>query len=117
MKSTPREKLFRRKSRIRSRITGTAERPRLSVHRSLRHVRAQLIDDVKGVTIVSASDNDLEKNNAQKPVDTAKAVGKLLAEKAKGAKIERAVFDRGGRLYHGRVRAVAEGARRAGLQF
>lgn len=110
----------RRHRRIRMKISGTAERPRLNVYRSLNHIYAQVIDDVAGHTIVSASTvesglaADLEgKTKRQK----ANAVGKAIAEKAKDAGISEVVFDRGGYLYHGRVKALADGAREAGLKF
>ena len=112
----------RRRARIRSRITGTGERPRLSVHRSLTGVYAQLIDDINSKTLASIHSKvvDLKKLEAgERSAKTAVAyaVGKLLAEKAKELKIETVVFDRGGFAYHGRVQAVAEGARDAGLKF
>jgi large subunit ribosomal protein L18 len=106
--------------RIRKRIQGTLERPRLAVYRSLKHMYAQLIDDVKGVTLVSASTletgiKDQIENGGN--MDAAKKVGELLAKKAIEKGITNVVFDRGGNLYHGRVKAVAEGAREGGLQF
>ncbi len=115
----------RRKDRIRFRIKkkiqGTAERPRLVVFRSLNHVYAQLVDDVNSKTIVSASSNSKEiedkLKNAKGKVDRSKEVGKLIGEKAKSANIEKVVFDRNGYLYHGRVKALADGARESGLHF
>ena len=109
----------RRKIRysIRRKISGTAERPRLSVYRSNRAIYCQLIDDVAGVTLASASTMDKEVANTGNKTEQSKAVGKLLAERAKGAGIETLVFDRGGYLYHGRVKALAEGAREGGLKF
>jgi large subunit ribosomal protein L18 len=109
----------RRKIRysIRRKISGTAERPRLSVYRSNRAIYCQLIDDVAGVTLAAASTMDKEVANAGNKTEQSKAVGKLLAERAKEAGIETLVFDRGGYLYHGRVKALAEGAREGGLKF
>lgn len=105
----------RRHRRVRARVQGTAERPRLCVYRSLKHIYAQLIDDTAGKTLVSAQDKDLGKE--VKSGDQAKEVGKLLAAKASEKKIETVVFDRGGCRYHGRVKALAEGAREGGLKF
>ena len=104
----------KRHLRIRKKISGTAQRPRLSVFKSNTNMYAQLIDDVNGVTIVSASSLDLENGGN---VEAANAVGKLLAERAKEKGIETVVFDRSGYLYHGRVAALAEGAREGGLEF
>jgi large subunit ribosomal protein L18 len=109
------EARIRRHARVRKKVSGTSERPRLAVFRSNRHIYVQLIDDVRAVTLVSASDAEV-KNNDGKTV-RAKAVGELIASRAKEAGIDRAVFDRGGRLYHGRVAALAEGAREGGLQI
>jgi large subunit ribosomal protein L18 len=112
-----------RRSRIRKRIrkivAGTAERPRLSVFRSNSNISVQLIDDAKGVTLVAASSLDKDLADAQKgnKTEQAKLVGKLIAEKATKAGIEAVVFDRGGYLYHGRVKSLAEAAREAGLKF
>ena len=103
----------RRHLRVRKRVTGSAERPRLAVYRSNRHIYAQLIDDRAGQTLASATDLGLTGQKSE----LAKQVGKTLAERATGAGIARAVFDRGGRLYHGRVRALAEGAREGGLEI
>ena len=94
---------------------GTGERPRLCVFRSARHIYAQLIDDVGGVTLVSASTLDLDLKNANK--DTARTIGQEVAKRALGKEIKAVVFDRNGYLYHGRVKALAEGAREAGLNF
>lgn len=107
-----------RHARIRSKISGTSEVPRLSVFRSNKQIYAQIIDDEKKSTLVSASslDKSLKLENGGN-VEAAKAVGKLLAEKAKKAKITKVVFDRGGYLYHGRVKALAEAARENGLEF
>jgi large subunit ribosomal protein L18 len=104
---------MKRHLRVRRKITGTAERPRLVVYRSNRHVYAQLIDDLAARTLAAASDLDGGGDKTAK----AKRVGQMLAEKARAAGVERAVFDRGGRLYHGRVKAVAEGAREGGLSI
>ncbi len=126
--------LARRHHRVRKKVVGTAERPRLAVFRSNRHIYAQLIDDRAARTIASASDATIEAasgaDGAKKDASgdgaaeaesgkTARAreVGKALAASARAAGIERAVFDRGGRLYHGRVRALAEGAREGGLKI
>ena len=104
----------RRHARVRRKIHGTAERPRLAVYRSNRHIYAQLVDDRAARTIAAAS--DLELADGDKSA-RAKRVGQAIAERAKAAGIDRVVFDRGGRLYHGRVRAVAEGAREGGLEI
>jgi large subunit ribosomal protein L18 len=105
---------LRRHARVRKTVAGAAERPRLAVYRSNRHTYAQLIDDVGARTIVAASDAEVKGEN---PIERAKAVGSLIAGRAKDAGIERVVFDRGGRRFHGRVAAVAEGAREGGLQI
>ena len=105
----------RRHRRVRKRIYGTADRPRLAVYRSNRHIYAQLIDDLAARTVASASDADAKAGGDKSA--RAKAVGQLLAEHAKKLGIERAVFDRGGRLYHGRVAALADGAREGGLKI
>jgi large subunit ribosomal protein L18 len=103
-------------ARIRHRVHGSEERPRLAVFRSVKHIYAQVIDDTKGHTVASASSN--EKNAAAGGnVAGAKAVGKLIAERAKDKGIQAVVFDRGGYLYHGRVKALADAAREAGLEF
>lgn len=107
----------RRVVRVRSRIHGTAERPRLAVHRSLRHISAQLIDDVSRKTIVSASDKDLKSSKDAKPMQIAAEVGKLIASRAAEKKIVKVVFDRRDKRYHGRVKSLAEGAREGGLDF
>jgi len=107
-------------SRVRTRIVGTAERPRLCVYRSLEHIYAQIIDDRSGRTLVSASSVDKESKKSLKGggnIASAKAVGKFIAERAKGAGVSEVVFDRGGYKYHGRVKALADAAREAGLQF
>ncbi len=101
--------------RIRKKLSGTAQKPRLAVYRSNKAIYAQLIDDDKGHTIAAASSVELGATGSK--VEQSKAVGKLIAEKANAQKIETVVFDRGGYLYHGRVKAVAEAAREAGLKF
>lgn len=108
---------LKRHQRVRKNISGTAERPRLNVFRSLNNIYAQIIDDVKGITLVSASSLDKEFESYGGNVEAAKAVGKAVAEKAVAAGIKSVVFDRGGYLYHGRVAALAEGAREGGLEF
>ena len=110
------EKRYRRHKKIRAKVFGTADKPRLCVFRSEKHIYAQLIDDEKAKTIVTSSDLEFKKNRGTK-VAKAKEVGKLIAKKAKDLKVEKVVFDRGGYKYHGRVRAVAEGAREGGLIF
>ena len=113
---TTRERRARRHKRVRKQIFGTAERPRLVVFRSNRGISAQLVDDVEGKTLASAS--WLDKKNAKgAKADQAAEVGKALAANAKKAGIERVVFDRGGYLYHGRVKALADAARKGGLEF
>ncbi|MGZ8708124.1 MAG: 50S ribosomal protein L18 [Gaiellaceae bacterium] len=115
-KPTTRERRVRRHKRVRKNLAGTAERPRLVVFRSNRGIAAQLVDDVEGKTLASAS--WLDKRNAKGgKADQAAEVGKLLAANAKKAGVERVVFDRGGYLYHGRVKALAEAAREGGLEF
>lgn len=111
---------LKRKKRIRKNIIGTSEKPRLSVYRSAKHIYAQIIDDSKGQTLVSAS--SLEKAvkdnpDINKKVDAANTVGKLIGERAAGKGVKQVVFDRNGFLYHGRVKALSEGAREAGLTF
>jgi large subunit ribosomal protein L18 len=110
------EKKHRRHKRIRARLFGNGKKPRLCVFRSSKHIYAQLIDDEKGKTMASASDKEFKKSKKTK-VDKAKEVGKLIAKKASEKKIEKAVFDRAGYQYHGRVKALAEGAREGGLKF
>jgi large subunit ribosomal protein L18 len=107
-------------ARVRTRITGTPERPRLCVYRSLEHIYTQIIDDRTGRTIVSASSMDKETKKNLKGggnIASAKAVGKTIAGRAKAAGVVKVVFDRGGYKYHGRVKALADAAREAGLQF
>ena len=104
----------RRHRRVRKRIFGTAQRPRLAVYRSNRHIYVQLIDDGRAATLAQASDREV---GAGGKTASAKAVGELIAARAKEAGIDRAVFDRGGRLFHGRVAALADGAREGGLKI
>ena len=110
------QRLHRHK-RIRGKISGTPEKPRLCVFRSLSHIYAQLIDDVNGRTIAAASSLDKSISADGSKKDTAREVGKLIAERAKACGIETVVFDRGGYIYHGRVQELAEGARENGLKF
>jgi large subunit ribosomal protein L18 len=105
---------FRRHSRVRRKVGGTAQRPRLAVYRSNRHIYAQLVDDRAAHTLAAASDAGVTGGDKSA---RAKQVGQLLAERARAAGVDQAVFDRGGRLYHGRVRAVADGAREGGLRI
>ena len=110
----------RRNARVRKKVSGTAQTPRLNVYRSLNHIYVQIIDDVKGVTLCSASTMEKEVKSNIKDLtktDAAKVVGKVAAEKALKLGIKDVVFDRGGYLYTGRVQAVADGAREAGLNF
>ena len=118
MKSATQQKRAKRiirHSRVRSRVTGTAARPRLAVFKANRHIYAQLIDDNEGKTLVSAS--SLEVKTKGKKSDLAKEVGKMVAEKAGAKKIKSVSFDRGGFAYHGRIKSLAEGAREGGLEF
>ncbi len=113
-----RERRRRRHLRVRQKVVGSGERPRLVVYRSLKHMYAQLVDDRRGTTLAGVS--DLSKDFAAAgdgKVGVAKGVGKLIAERAKAAGVTRVVFDRGGYAYHGRVQAVADGAREGGLEF
>lgn len=108
----------RRHARIRKRIRGTSERPRLAVFRSLKHISAQVIDDTRGVTLAAASTLDPELRGVTgTKVERARAVGAAIARRAKAAGITKVVFDRGGYLYHGRVKALADAAREGGLEF
>lgn len=111
---------LKRHLRVRKKIQGTAERPRLNVFRSAKHIYAQIIDDVQGVTLVSASTVDKsfgESLSNGGNVEAARQVGELIAKRAKEKGIERVVFDRGGYLFHGRVQALADAARESGLEF
>lgn len=109
----------RRKLRVRKKVQGSAEHPRLNVFRSAKHIYVQVIDDISGKTLASASTvaKDLRGSLSGKKAERAKAIGLAIAEACKAKEIERVVFDRNGYKYHGRVRAVAEGAREGGLQF
>ena len=111
------KKRIKRHLRVRKNISGTAERPRLNVFRSLNNIYAQIIDDTKGVTLCAASSMDKGFEGNGSNVEGAKKVGNMIAEKAKAAGITTVVFDRGGYVYHGRVAALAEGAREGGLEF
>ena len=106
----------RRKRSIRIKITGTADKPRLSVYRSLKYISAQLIDDDRGVTIAAASSQEKDMKSG-KNLDVAKEVGKLLGTRAKEKNINEIVFDRNGYLYHGKIKSLADGARESGLKF
>jgi large subunit ribosomal protein L18 len=123
MKSTSQKKIetrSRRRARIRARVIGSAQRPRLAVFRSAKHISAQLIDDASGKTLAAATDAKMKKADAEgmeAKIAKAFAVGKDLAEKAKKAGITAVVFDRGGYTYHGRIKALADGARAGGLEF
>jgi len=108
------ERRFKRHLRVRNKISGTAERPRLVVFRSLKHIYAQLVDDSANRTLATVSDLGIEQG---KKGERAAEVGKLIAERAKTAGISRVVFDRAGYRYHGRIKAVADGAREGGLEF
>ncbi|RYD64937.1 MAG: 50S ribosomal protein L18 [Verrucomicrobiaceae bacterium] len=103
--------------RIRRKVTGTAERPRLAIHYSNQHIYAQVIDDSVGKTLFAASTMDKSIESASSNVASAQKVGALIAERAKGSNISAVVFDRGGHLYHGKVKALADAAREGGLQF
>jgi len=108
----------KRHERIRLRVEGTVERPRLAVFRSLNHIYAQVIDDTTGKTLAAASSLEKElKAGNQRKTDEAKTVGRLVAERAKSAGVEQVVFDRAGFRYHGRIKSLADAAREAGLQF
>jgi large subunit ribosomal protein L18 len=113
-----RETRLRRHSRVRKKVRGTTDRPRLAVYRSNRHISVQVIDDILGVTLASAStvETDL-RGGATGNIDAARKIGELVAQRAKAAGVERVVFDRGGFRYHGRVAALADAAREAGLEF
>src|SRR3954447_15491945 len=109
-------KRLKRRRRVRAKVSGTAVRPRISVFRSNRGITAQLVDDVAGHTLAAVSWTEADLRD-KKPMEQCTEAGKLLAERAKAAGIESAVFDRGGYQYHGRVKALAEGARESGLVF
>ena len=108
---------LKRHVRVRGKVSGTPERPRLNVFRSNANIYAQIIDDVNGVTLVSANTLEKEFEGATGNCEAAKKVGEVLAERAKAKGIDQVVFDRGGYIFHGRVAALAEGAREAGLKF
>jgi len=108
---------MKRHIRVRGKVSGTSERPRLNVFRSNANIYAQIIDDVNGVTLVSANTLEKEFEGATGNIEAAKKVGLVLAERAKAKGIDQVVFDRGGYLYHGRIAALAEGAREGGLEF
>jgi len=113
-KKTQKEK---RHKKVRAKIQGTEERPRLCVFRSNKHIYAQIIDDEKGWTLVSASDLEIKDSRKNKKTNLAQKVGQLIAQKAKEKKIKTVVFDRGGFRYHGRIKTLADEARKQGLQF
>jgi large subunit ribosomal protein L18 len=115
-KTQKNQKRVRIHDRIRKKMQGTSERPRLSVYRSTAHIYAQIVDDLKGETLVAASTVEV-KSKAGGNLASAKEIGKQVAEKAKAKGISKVVFDRGGYLYHGRVKALADAAREAGLKF
>jgi large subunit ribosomal protein L18 len=112
--TTPEKRRLRRRRRVRAKVSGTAERPRISVFRSNRGISAQLVDDVAGTTITAVQWTEAELRDLPRSEQSTKA-GELLAQRAKAAGIERAVFDRGGYQYHGRVKAFADGVREGGL--
>jgi large subunit ribosomal protein L18 len=118
-KHTKDERRTIRRHRIRKRVSGSTERPRLAVFRSARHIYAQVVDDIRGITLVAASSRDqgLEKGDAKGKTGLSTAVGKRLAERPREKGIKQVCFDRGGYLYHGRVKALADGARAGGLEF
>lgn len=107
----------RRRTRVRKKLNGTSERPRLSVYRSNRYIYAQVIDDIQGVTVAAASSQEPDLRSDRLNVDTAAKVGTLVADRAKSAGVTSVVFDRGGYKYHGRLKALADAAREAGLEF
>ena len=118
--ATPRAARVRRHIRVRKRVSGTGAKPRLCVYRSLSHIYAQVIDDVSGATLCSAStvDGELKKTlDGKKKSEQAKLVGLAVAERAKAKGVTQVVFDRGGYQYHGRIKALADGAREGGLEF
>lgn len=115
--SVKNEKRIRRHKKIRMNMSGTKDRPRLFVFRSNQHIYVQLVDDDKAKILMSASDKDVKAKKGEKKADIAKEVGKLIAKKAVESKIQKIVFDRGGLVFHGRVKALADGAREGGLVF
>ncbi len=119
-KKNKKKSVAKKHRRIRVKISGTAERPRLSVHKSNKHIYAQIIDDTKGITLVSAGTVEIDLKSQYQNcgnIDAAKKIGKLIAERSKNAGIERIVFDRGGFIYHGKIAALADAAREGGLVF
>ena len=116
-KKNKNDRLITRKKRVRAKISGTPQRPRLSVYKSNANIYAQLIDDVNGVTLASANSLQSEVAECHSNVETAKKVGEAIGKRALEAGIEEVVFDRNGYLYHGKVKALAEAAREAGLKF
>jgi large subunit ribosomal protein L18 len=117
MKGSRAEARYRRHTRVRKKVHGTAERPRLAVYRSNRYISAQIIDDLAGHTLAAASSQEQALRSKNLNVSTAAEVGKLLGERASAAGVSEVVFDRGGYPFHGRVKALAESAREAGLKF
>ena len=117
MRGTRSDARSRRHTRVRKKIRGTSARPRLSVYRSNRYIYAQVIDDTEGVTLAAASSQEPDLRSGRLNVDTAAKVGNLVADRAKDAGVSTVVFDRGGYKYHGRLKALAEAAREAGLKF
>ena len=117
MRGSRTEARRRRHFRVRKKVKGTADRPRMAVFRSNRYISAQMIDDVAGVTLVSASSQEADLRSKTLTVETAAEVGKLIASRSKDAGIDAAVFDRGGMKFHGRVKALADAAREEGLRF
>lgn len=112
------KKRYQRHKKIRAKISGTSQKPRLGVFKSAKHIYAQLIDDEKGKVLASASDLSLPKSaGKEKKTEKSREVGKLIAKKAADKKVKEVVFDRGGYKYHGRVKSLAEGAREEGLKF
>jgi len=116
-KNSKKEQKEKRHRKVRAKIYGTEERPRLCVFKSNKHIYAQVINDEKGFTLASASDLEIKDLKKDKKINLAQKVGELIAKKAKDKKIETVVFDRGGFRYHGRVKTLAEEARKQGLQF
>jgi len=116
-KKSKKEQKERRHKKIRAKIYGTEERPRLCVFKSNKHIYAQVINDEKGFTLISASDLEIKDSKKDKKINLAQKVGELIAKKAKDKKIDAVLFDRGGFKYHGRVKTLADEARKQGLQF
>ncbi|WP_456395712.1 50S ribosomal protein L18 [Desulfurobacterium sp.] len=119
-KMTRKERIAKKHRRVRKKVFGTPERPRFAVYKSLKHMYAQIIDDTKGHTLVAASTLDREireKVKGLSKTEAARIVGQVIAERAKAKGITAVVFDRGGFIYHGRIKAIAEGAREGGLEF